>query len=90
MPAVIPQGFPRRVLGDALVDPVRLDQAQERFTREGELVDGGSQGTHHGPGRLALVAGFELALELVQCREPVALQLVAENVHEPGEPVDGA
>ena len=53
-------------------------------------MDRGSERTHHRPGRLAPVAGFELTLELVQRGEPIALHLVAENVHQPGEPVDGA
>src|SRR5207253_1438047 len=48
------------------------------------------QGAHHRPPGLSAVAGVELALELVERREPVALPLVAQDVHEPGEAVDGA
>ena len=39
---------------------------------------------------LARVAGVELPLELVERGEPIALDLVAEDVDEPGEAVDGA
>ena len=56
------------VLGDALVHPVRLDQAQERLPRQVELADGRLQLLHHRPGRARPVAGLDLPLELVEQR----------------------
>ena len=88
--AVLLQVVPGLVLGDALIHPVRLDQSQERLARKRELVDGRRKRLQHRPRGLARVAGIELPLELVERGEPVALDLVAEHVDEPGEAVDGA
>src|SRR5207237_2010956 len=82
--------LPRLGLGVALVEPLPLHQAPERLAWERELVDRRPQRTHHRPGRLAAVARVELALELVERGEAVALDLVAEDVDEPAEPVDRA
>src|SRR5205085_8419890 len=45
---------------------------------------------HHRPGRLPVVAGLDLALELVEEREPVPFRLVSEHVDEPAVAVDPA
>ena len=66
-----------------------LDQAHERLARQVELADRRLELPHHRPRRLAVVAGVDLPLELVERGQPVALGLVAEDVHEPREAVDG-
>ena len=81
MPAVLTQVVPRRVLGGALVHPVRFDQTEERLARERELTDRRLQDAHHRPGRLAVVARFDLPLQLVERGEAIPFDLVAENVH---------
>ena len=68
---------PRLVLGLALVDPVALDQPQERLAREVELADRRLELPHHRPRRVAVVAGLDLTLQLVELCKPVALDLVA-------------
>ena len=88
--AVLLQVVPGLVLRDPLIHPVGLDQPQERLARQVELSDRRLELPHHRPGRRAEVAGVELALELVEERKPVALGLVAQDVDEPGESVDGA
>ena len=87
MHAVVLQVCPRLVLGDALIHPVRLDQAQKRLPRQVEFADGRPQLLHHRPGGLTRVAGLHLPLELVEQRQAVAFGLVAEDVHEPREAV---
>ena len=88
--AVALQVGPGLVGRDALIHPVRLDQAQERLARQRAGADRRLQLAHHLPGRLAFVAGLDLSLELVERRQPVPFVLVAEDVHQPGEAVDRA
>src|SRR6266508_4368258 len=85
MAAVFAQVVPRLVLGDALIHPVRLDQAQERLAGERELADRRLKHAEHGPGGLAGVAGVELALQLVERGEAVDLNFVPEDVDAAGE-----
>ena len=84
------QVVPRLVLGHPLVHPVRLDQPQERLAWQVELADRRLDVPQHGPRRLAGEGGVDLALELVERREPVALVRVAELVDEPRVAVEGA
>ena len=88
--AVLLQVVPRLVRRDPLIHPVGLDQPQERLARQVELADRRLELPHHRPGGLAGIAGVQLALELVEEGQPVAGGLVAEDVDEPGESVDGA
>jgi hypothetical protein len=89
--AVMPELLPGLVLGDALIHAIRLDQAPERLAREAACLDRRPELAHHRPGGRALaVAEVELTLELVEHGEPVARPLVAEDVDEPCEAVDGA
>ena len=71
MPAVLAQVVPGLVLRKTLVDPVRLDQPQERLTWKRELANRRLQRPHDGPGGLARVAGLDLLLELVERGEPI-------------------
>ena len=90
MHAVPLQVVPRLVLRDALVHPVRLDQAQEGLKRQAELRDRGPKLAQHRPRRLAAVAGLDLPLELVEELQPVPFGLVPEDVHEPAVAVQAA
>ena len=86
--AVVLEVGPGRVLRDPLVHPVRLDQAEKRLARERAGTDRRLQDAHHRPGRLALVASVDLALELVEDLRPVAFVLVTEDVDETRKAVD--
>src|SRR5439155_3833650 len=88
--AVLLQVAPGLVLGEALVHPVRLDQPEERLSWQRELVDGRRERPQDRPRGLYRVARVELALELSERGEAIALHLVADDVHEAGEAVDGA
>ena len=90
MPAVLAQVVPAHVVGPPLVDPVRFDQSQKRLARQPELVDGRLQRLQDRPLRVALVAGPDLALELVEGGESIPLDLVTQDVDEAGEAVDRA
>ena len=87
--AVLAKVVPALVLRYPLVHPVRLDQPGERLPRQRAGLDRRLQLAHDGPlGLSGAVTGVELRLELVEHRRPVALPLVAEDVHEPREAVD--
>src|SRR5207249_3091292 len=88
--AVVPQLVPRLVLVDALVHPVRLDQAEERLTRQVELTDRRLDVPQYRPRGAPLERRADLALELVERREPVALERVPDLVDEPRVAVEGA
>src|SRR4051794_28249108 len=90
MDAVVLQVAPGLVLGDPLVDPVRLDQAQERLPRKAERADRRLESAHDGPRGRAAVTRLELSLELVQRGQPVAFDLVAEDVDEARKSIDRA
>src|SRR3954470_12156003 len=87
--AVLAQVVPGLVLRDPLIHAVRLDQAEEWLARQRELANRRLERLHHRPRRFAGVTSFELVLEVVEGGEPVSLQLVAEDVDEAREAVDG-
>ena len=73
----------------ALIDPIGLDQRQERLVPDGELR---KQRGEPGHGRVSGLAGAgpgEFGLHPIQCGRTVAAVLVADVVHQAGEPVDG-
>ena len=82
MHAVVLHVDPRLVLGDALVDPVRLDQAVERLARQIELPNGRLHVPEDRPRRLAVERERNLSLQLVERREPVAVVGVTELVDQ--------
>jgi hypothetical protein len=88
VPAVLTEIVPAAVFGDSLIHSVGFDQTKERLAGELELLDRRLEHFHHGPRRPTGVAGLDLALELVECRETIPLDLVAEDVDETGEAVD--
>ena len=88
VPAILTKIVPRPVFGDPLIHPVGLDQPDEMLARELELLDRRLEHFHHRPRRPAGVTGLELALELVERRQTIPLDLVAEDVDETGEAVD--
>ncbi len=88
MDAVPLQLVPGLVLRAALVDPVRLDQAQERLARQVELAHRRLHVPQHRPRRLALEGRAHLLLELVERGEAVSLERVAQLVDEPGVAVE--
>src|SRR3954447_9900326 len=90
MDAVVLQVAPALVLGDPLIHPVRLDQAQERLPRQVKRPDRRLENAHDGPRGRAAVARLELSLELIQRGEPVAFDLVAEDVDEARKSIDRA
>ena len=89
--AVLLQVVPGLVLGDALVHPVRLDQPQERLARQ-RRTRGSSAASSRITGQdgLARRSRRRPPARARRAREPVALGLVAEDVDEPREAVDGA
>ena len=89
MDAVLLEIGPRLVLAHPLVHAIRLDQPQERLARQVELADRRLHVPQHRPRRLAGEGRVDLALELVERGEAVALVRVAELVHEPRVAVQG-
>ena len=88
--AVVAQLLPRLVLRDALIHPVRLDQAEERLARQVELADRRLDVPQHRPRRAPLEGRVDLALELVERGKPVAVERVADLVDEPRVAVERA
>ena len=88
MPTVLAEVVPGLVLELALIHPIGVDQPQERLARQPELANRRLQRLQDRPFRLALVAGCDLPLELVERGEPVFVELIAEDVDEAGETVD--
>ena len=68
--AVAAQLLPGVIRADPLVDAVCLDQARERLTRQPALAQRGFQRDQQRPGGAALEGAVELALELIQRRQP--------------------
>src|SRR4051794_1739334 len=90
MDAVLLHLVPGLVLGHALVDTVRLDEAEERLTRQIELADGRLHVQEHRPRGLSLECEHNLRVQLAERFEPVAVVAVTELVDEPGIAIQGA